>query len=181
MYASHHAAVGTALTVGGYIAAGPVGVLVGGALAFLLHDPMDRLGEAAFGRSFPPDRQTLIWEGLPFLAFILAAVLAGPLWWVLATGWIAATGMDLIDKARWFMGRPTVFRCHDRAPDVRLTLWQTKALAVLAAPVPFGLVAVIANAGAAGQLLATFAAICLGAVAGVAFMFWLLTRPGGGL
>jgi len=29
MYSAHHAAVGTALTVGGYLAAGPVGVLVG--------------------------------------------------------------------------------------------------------------------------------------------------------
>jgi len=28
MYSAHHAAVGTALTVGGYLAAGPVGVLV---------------------------------------------------------------------------------------------------------------------------------------------------------
>jgi hypothetical protein len=140
MYSAHHAAVGTALTVGGYLAAGPVGVLVGGALAFLSHDPMDRLGEAAYGRSFPPDRQTLIWEGGPFVAFIAAAVFAGPLWWVLATGWISGTGMDLIDKARWFAGKPTVFGCHDRDPDVRLTLWQTKALAVAAAAVPFGLV-----------------------------------------
>jgi hypothetical protein len=139
MYSAHHAAVGAALTVGGYLAAGPVGVIVGGALAFLSHDPMDRLGEAAYGRSFPPDRQTLIWEGGPLVAFIAAAILAGPLWWVLATGWIAATGMDLIDKARWFMGKPGLFPCHYRKPDVGLSLWQTKALAVLAAAVPFGL------------------------------------------
>jgi hypothetical protein len=132
MYASHHAAVGTAPTVAGYHLAGEAGVAVASVLAFLSHDPMDRLGEAPYGQSFPPDRQTLIWEGVPLLTFIAAAVLAGSLWWVFAAGWIAGMGMDLIDKGRWFIDKPVLFACHRRQPDIRLTPWQTKALAVLA-------------------------------------------------
>lgn len=134
MYSSHHAAVGVALTVAGYHAGGEAGVAVAAVLAFLSHDPLDRIGEAAYGRAFPfpPDHPTMIWEGVPLVAALLAAVMAGPLWWVIVAGWVAGVLMDIIDKGLLAIGWPEIFPCHHRTPDAHLTLTQTKALAVAA-------------------------------------------------
>ena len=133
MYSAVHSAAGIGLTVAGHSLAGPTGAVAGAILGVLSHDPLDRLGEAAYGASWPPSRATLMWEGFPLLALTIGAYLAGPQWWLLALDWVAGNLMDLVDKSLWLIGKSPIFPAHHRAPNVQLTGAQTKGLAVCAA------------------------------------------------
>jgi len=137
MYASHHAAIGTPLAVLGYLSGDPV--IFGASLvgAFLTHHLLDMVGERAYGPLV--SKETLLWEGLPLVAFAVAAYLSG-IPWVFAAGWLASLGMDLIDKPfNWIRkarGLPykAIFPCH-KSGFVKwpLTLTQTKVTAILSA------------------------------------------------
>lgn len=132
MYSAPHAALGSAFVVGGFIAAGDIGMAVGAVLGAITHDPLDRLNEKPYGGLLV----SVIWEAVPLAAFIAAA------WWsgepaLFALGWIAGNAIDLWDKkgyvAMLFPGRVAQwhhFGCHTRKPDRDLTSWETKAAAV---------------------------------------------------
>jgi hypothetical protein len=93
MYASTHAAVGTAIVGGGYLLAGPGGALVASGFAVASHLFVDQLNEKPYGDK----TVSVVWEAIPLCIFAACAYLSG-VPWVFAFGWIAGNLMDIIDK-----------------------------------------------------------------------------------
>lgn len=136
MYTNIHATAGTLIVLATHAVTQntETAIALGGALAFLSHDPIDRLGEKNYGSM----EISLRWEGVALAVFAIVAYLSGQ-WPLFAVGWIAGNGMDLIDKKlglaiafpdKFKFGY--FFKCHRRAPNIKLTLGQTKLAAVLA-------------------------------------------------
>jgi hypothetical protein len=135
MYTSTHATAGTLIVLGTHAITKDTttAIALGGALAFLSHDPIDRLGERGYGDMATSMR----WEGITFWIFAMAAFWSGH-WWLYAVGFLAGNGMDIWDKRfglsifqpqRFPAGR--FFKCHRRKPNIQLTLGQTKLAALL--------------------------------------------------
>ena len=136
MYSNIHGVTGALIVSGVAEATGgdPTAVALSVVAAFLSHDVLDRLGEKSYGNM----ATTLWWEGVPLLVFMILAYLSDQ-WWLYAIGFIAGTGMDLIDKklglAIMFRDRFSFghyFRCHRRQPDINLTLGQTRFATIFA-------------------------------------------------
>lgn len=89
MLPTPHAATGAAIVVAGSTF-GPVGLVVGTALAFFSHWPLDLLGER-------PYKGWMVVEGIALL-FLLAIGYVGGFLLPVAIGMVAGLGMDLIDK-----------------------------------------------------------------------------------
>lgn len=130
MYASHHAAVGTPMVLYG-ATFGPVGIAAGFVLAVISHLFVDMIGEKGYGPLL--SKETLFWEGVPFIGFAIAAWLSGQ-WWLFALGWVGSLLPDLIDKPLTWLGKSSLWICHTKPGWVKfpLTLTQTKVTAVLA-------------------------------------------------
>ena len=130
MYTNIHATVGTAIVLSTYAVtkSEPIAIALGGALAFLSHDPVDLLGEKNYGSK----KNLILFELSALIIFVMAAFGSGK-WMLFAAGWIGGNLMDLIDKKgglsiinlnKYPYG--TFFRCHRRKPKYNLTLKQTK-------------------------------------------------------
>jgi len=136
MYSNVHGVAGTLIVLATHAITKDtsVAIALGGTLAFLSHDPLDRLGEKSYGSL----ATTIRWEGFSMWIFALAAYLSGQ-WPLFAVGWIAGNGMDIIDKKLYlsialpskFGPSWTLFPCHRRKPDVNLTLAQTRFATLL--------------------------------------------------
>lgn len=136
MYSNVHGTAGALLVLAGCtVSDDPViGATAGGLAAFFSHDLLDRLGEKSYG----PLKVALLWEGLPLLLFASVAYLSGS-WWIYALGWVLGNLMDIIDKKLYlsilfpnkFGPSISLFPCHDRRPDIDLTLDQTKSITIV--------------------------------------------------
>lgn len=136
MYSNIHGTAGTLIVLGTYALTNDTvtSLALGGTLAFLSHDPLDRLGEKPYGDL----KATLAWEVVPLAIFAYMAYLSG-LWPLYAVGWVAGMGMDLVDKpAHLLWNKGPYFKCHRRAPDINFTLAQTKLATILATLVIVG-------------------------------------------
>jgi len=137
MFSNVHGVVGTLLVVGTFALTGslPVAIVLGGILAFLSHDILDRLGERTFGSI----KQMAIFEAISLLVFMFAAWMSG-LWVLYAVGWVMGNMMDIIDKKGYlsiifpakFGPSWTFFPCHRRKPDIMFTAGQTKLASYIA-------------------------------------------------
>ena len=136
MYPNVHGITGTACTLGVYALTNDlvIAATVGGVLAFLSHDLMDRFGE----HHYPSTKFFLIFEGLLFSVFCFLAWQSN-LTWLYVIGWIGGNIMDLVDKKmglsiynskKYPFGN--FFPCHWRKPNINLTLNQTIAVSILA-------------------------------------------------
>lgn len=147
MYSSVHATAGTLIVLATYAVTNSTSsaMIIGGSVAFLAHDVLDRFGEKSYG-----DLQTsLIWEVVPLLLFAVMAYLSG-LWQLYFVGWIAGNLMDIIDKKLYlailFPKRVSfmyLFPCHRRTPNVQLTQRSTQLTAIAAACTLFLITALI--------------------------------------
>lgn len=131
MYSFHHGAIGASITnVSTSLLTDPLGLMVGLPLAFIVHDPTDRLGEGNYGSL----KRTLILETVPFIALMITA-LAFDVFWISLLGYVLGNGIDLIDKKMYLsvlfpnkFKATKYFNCHRREPDIQLTTKQTKSL-----------------------------------------------------
>lgn len=130
MYSSSHAAIGTTLVAGGFIAGGTGGLIVGAAVAVVSHLFVDYLGEEPYG-----DLTTsAIWELIPMLIFAASAFLSGyPM--VFLVGWLAGNLMDIIDKklylAMFLKNVDPWYFFHKGKPKIKLDLATTKMYAFM--------------------------------------------------
>ena len=135
MYTNVHATVGTAIVLSTYAVtkSEPIAIALGGALAFLSHDPLDLIGEKNYGSK----KNFFIFELSALAIFIIAAIASGK-WMLFAAGWIGGNGMDLIDKKgglslinpnKYPYG--TFFKCHRRKPKYNITLKQTQLFTII--------------------------------------------------
>ena len=135
MYSNVHGTVGALIVLSVYAVTNDMttAMVLGGATAFLSHDPLDRLGEKAYGDM----NTTIAWEVVPLVLFSYMAFMSG-LWPLYLTGWVAANGMDIIDKKGYLsilwrekFKSGHFFKCHRRQPDVQFTVKQTKLITIL--------------------------------------------------
>lgn len=130
MYSSHHAAVGTAITVAGYTLAGLTGLVVSLPLAAVSHFAVDTLNEKPYGNL----TVSAMWEAVPLAIFVVCAYLSGMPWLFLA-GWVAGNLFDIIDKklylAMFFKKIKPWFFFHTVPPTINLDLKTTKLYAIL--------------------------------------------------
>lgn len=135
MYSAVHGAIGVAVVGVTYLFTQNevIAMTVGSILAFLAHDPTDRLGEKGYGNI----KSTLFYEIPPYLIMLLGGWLSG-FFWLFLIGYIAGNGIDLIDKKMYLSvfnpkKYPVTyhFKCHRRKPNFQLTLKQTKLAAYL--------------------------------------------------
>lgn len=130
MHSSVHGNVGVSIgkTVLAITGVSIFGVILGSFLAFLSHDPVDRLGE----KGYPSMKITLLYEVIPFLITMLLGFYDGNFWLYLLW-YTSGNVMDLIDKKLYlsvFFPKkfPATyhFKCHRRRPNIQLNLKQTK-------------------------------------------------------
>lgn len=151
MYSNVHGVISTTIASSIlFISDDPVVILgLGSNIAFLLHDPIDRLGEKAYSKD------SLEWELIPFLIFAGASVLSG-FWYYFIWFWIMGNLMDIIDKRfyiplilpqlklsskikstktyKWLAEVQVHkdFPCHTRTPNLFLSESETKLATILA-------------------------------------------------
>lgn len=130
MYSVTHGVIGTIATLTTYAVTDDLltSELLGGAIAFALHDPTDRLGETPY----PTSKERTLQEGIGFSIFSVCAYFSG-LWRLYVIGYIMGNLMDLIDKkfylAIFFPKKfPAThyFKCHRRKPNIQFSLKQTR-------------------------------------------------------
>ena len=129
MYTSVHSAVGASIVMGTYAVTKSelLAATAGGALAFLSHDVVDRLGETSYG-----DFKSFLKMELTLLAlFGFSAIISG-FWYLFAIGWIGGNAMDLVDKKGGLSilnkkkyPFTKIFRCHRRKPNIKFSRNQT--------------------------------------------------------
>ncbi|MFC2110493.1 hypothetical protein ACFLSU_07995 [Bacteroidota bacterium] len=160
MYASVHGAKGSIVITTLFVVAQTfsldfhtliLALVFGSVFSFLLHGPMDLLGEKNYGNNL----KAFLWEG-PLALFTFSTFFWHDNWQIFVFGWLAGNGMDIIDKKlyvyyvlktlkdycfsnksprfdkviKWF--EPIrLFACHQRKPKYNLTLKQTQLSAVL--------------------------------------------------
>ena len=127
-----HGITGTACTLSVYAITKDIAtsVIVGGIIAFLSHDVMDRLGEMKY--------KNFIYNEAVLFAIFCFIAWQSELTLLYAVGWIGGNTMDLIDKKmglsvydnkKYPFG--TFFPCHRRTPNYFLTIKQTKAIGII--------------------------------------------------
>ena len=128
MYSAVHGAIGVSIVVATYALTGneTIAMAFGGVLAFLSHDPTDRLGEKGLGKD------SWKYELPTFVIAMLGGLFTGHFWmfWI---GFTAANLMDIWDKKMYLsIIFPSKFKsshdfpCHRRKSDVQFTLKQTR-------------------------------------------------------
>ena len=133
MYPNVHGITGALCTLGTFAVTKDVTIsaIIGGVLAFLSHDLMDRLGETRY-------KNLLYYEALFFAIFCCLAWKSDQtiLYFI---GWFAGNMMDFIDKKgglsiynlkKYPYG--DFFPCHRRAPNFDLNETQTILIGILA-------------------------------------------------
>ncbi len=130
MYSAFHGSVGVVLVSATYLVTKSevLAFTLGGFLAFLSHDLIDRLGECSLGKG----KTMITHEVIPYLIMIGSGLYIN-YFWLFFVGYICANGMDLIDKKMYlsvlFPKKHKAsfwFKCHRRKPNIDLTYNQTK-------------------------------------------------------
>lgn len=147
MYGNVHGTIGAAIVVSTAIITKDVTItyLVGGMVAFLLHDTIDLLGEKSYGNT----KTTIVYEAVPFSIFSIMAFLSG-VWEMYFYGWFMGNLMDIIDKKLYLSiifpskyKSMHLFRCHRRAPKINFTRKQTINATILCSIVTIIMTALI--------------------------------------
>jgi hypothetical protein len=137
MYSNVHGVIGAITVATTYVLTKneTIALTLGMAIAFLLHNPTDYLGEKGYGSM----KITLIYEIVPYIIFWTCAYFSG-IWYLYILGWIAGNGMDLWDKKLYlsvFLPKKFPvrkdFSCHRRSSDkiIQFTLQQTKDATII--------------------------------------------------
>lgn len=135
MYSAVHGGIGIAVVGVTYLLTQNevVAMTAGSVLAFLAHDPTDRLGEKAFSSM----KETLLFELPPYFVMLFFGWYCESLL-MFVVAYIAGNGIDLIDKRLYLSvffpkkyPATKYFRCHRRKPNIQLTLRGTKNAAYL--------------------------------------------------
>lgn len=128
MYSSSHAAVGTALVLGGYSLGGEGGAIIGSLLAITSHLFVDKINEKPYGDL----TSSVVWEAIPMIIFAACAFISG-MPWLFLVGWVSGNLMDIIDKKLYLAMffdkiKPWNF-FHRSKPSIKLDLETTKLYA----------------------------------------------------